>query len=140
MPSFKANFGSGFVDAKPLVRNGDNTGWRECEVYVRNDANTGWVLVRAAQTAITISPSYSNRYANPGRTITETFTASGATSGSWSFASGGAGLTITRPNSLSCTVSGMHNAYTGVFAVLKFTASDGRTATAALEWLWVTPV
>ena len=133
-----ANFGSGFVDAKPLVRNGDNTGWQECEVYVRNDANTGWVLVRAAK--ITISPSYSNRYANRGQTITETFTASGATSGSWSFASGGAGLTITNPNSLSCTVRGKLNANGTVFAVLRFTASDGRTATATLEWSWGTLV
>ena len=133
-----ANFGSGFVDAKPLVRNGDNTGWQECEVYVRNDANTGWVLVRAAQ--VTISPPYNYQSAIPGQTITETFTASGATSGSWSFASGGTGLTITNPDSLSCIVSGMSDADTTVSAVLRFTASDGRTATATLEWSWGTPV
>lgn len=138
MPHFKVDFGSGFVDAKPLARNAANTGWQECEVYIRNDANTGWVLVSTAQ--ITISPSFSELYANPGETITQTFTASGATSGSWSFASGGTGLTITNPNSLSCTVSGTRNANSAVSATLRFTASDGRTATATLKWSWGTAV
>lgn len=138
MPHFKANFGSGFVDAKPLVRNSANTGWQECEVYVRNDTNTGWVLVRGSQ--ITIIPADSQRHANRGQTITQTFTASGATSGSWSFASGGTGLTITNPNSLSCTVSGTRSTNSEVYATLKFTSPDGRTATATLQWTWGTPV
>lgn len=45
MPEYKANFGAGLVNAKPMVRNSANTAWQECEKYVRNDANTAWIKV-----------------------------------------------------------------------------------------------
>lgn len=138
MPHLKSDFGSGMVDSKPMVRNADNTGWLDTEAYVRNDANTGWIKVWPL--ALSVTPSYSSRTANRGATITQSFTASGAAAGTWSFASGGAGLTIANPNSLSCSVSGTRSINTTAEAVLQFTASDGRVATAQLAWTWGSPI
>jgi len=105
---------------------------------IRVRRNGAWVTVWPPASAIAVTPKTSTRTAARGATIQQNFTASGAASGTWSFVSGGLGLTITNPNSLTCTVSGSSSVAVERSATLRFSAAGGGFDDAFISWSWGT--
>lgn len=89
--------------------------------------------VQVWPTDLTVSPDYSFRNATPGAQISESFSVSGSTAGTWSISS--TVFSLSSASGTGVTVSAAQNSGTHL-ATLTYTASDGRTSNATLEWTW----
>lgn len=133
MAHYKANFGSGMVNARARIRNEANTGWIDARVAVRNTANTGWITAYHPYSPLTVSaPAVTRQDPIGGINVVSGSSTAVASGGvgppytfSWQYRSG-ITLTLSGARTATATFSYTFPAQGGsVSAVYRVIASDG---------------